>query len=175
MSRPLPGPGRSSAAALPRRRGRRPSGTGALDQGREGVKRIFREVDWSLSYVAFLVYFVVVITYQFGGAAAAILTAAGGLIIEPGQRRFPYWVAWFGLFLLWGAVSYTQSPFPSTAWSEGFIEYGKLWLICLVAANVLTNGPRLRFFLIFFLVLYMSHPLRGELFNTFIYGSTEWG
>lgn len=141
--------------------------------GWKGMKRLFTDVDWSISYVAFLLYFVIVITYRFSGASFVIAIALGGLIFERGRRSYPYWLAWFSLFLLWGAVSFTQSAYPDHAWNQGVIEFGKLLLICLVAANVLTNAPRLRFFLIFFLFLYATHPIRGALFNTFLYGYTE--
>ncbi len=141
--------------------------------GWKGVKRLFTDVDWSISYVAFLLYFVIVITYRFSGASFVIAIALGGLIFERGRRSYPYWLAWFSLFLLWGAVSFTQSAYPDIAWNNGVVEFGKLLLICLVAANVLTNGPRIRFFLIFFLFLYATHPIRGALFNTFLYGYTE--
>jgi len=146
-----------------------------LEKGWTGVKRIYQEVDWSVSYIAFLMYFVIVITYRFPGASWAIGTAVVGLVVEKGQRRLPYWLGWLLLFLIWGTVSYTQSQFPRIAWEDGVVEYAKLWLIMLVAVNVLTSAPRIRFFLIFFLFLYATHPVRGALFNWIVYSATVEG
>ncbi|MCG8469392.1 MAG: O-antigen ligase family protein [Gemmatimonadetes bacterium] len=142
----------------------------SVEKGWSGLRRVWTEVDWSLSFVAFLIYFVIVITYRFPGASYAVAAAAAGLIVEKGQRRMPYWLGWLLAFLIWGAVAYTQSQFPQVAWSRGVVDYGKLWLIMLVAVNVLTNPARVRFFLVFFLLLYATHPIRGALFNTFVYG-----
>ena len=70
------------------------------DEGWAGLKRIVTEVDWTLSFGAFLVYLIIVITYRFTGASVAIKVAVGGLILERGQRRFPYWLVWFLLVLV---------------------------------------------------------------------------
>ncbi len=154
--------------------GVRPLGPPAqvLETGLKGLKRVYKEVDWSISYLAFLFYFVIVVTYRFPGASFAIAAAVAGLIFEKGPRRLPYWMTWLAAFLIWGAVGVTQSRFPQLAWNDGVIEFAKLWLIMLVAVNVLTNRARIRFFLIFFLFLYATHPIRGALFNTIIYNNT---
>ncbi len=150
----------------------RPARGGSPRLPASSLKRIYRDVDWSLSYIAFLVYLVIVITYRFPGASIAIGVALGGLILEKRRPRLPFWLVGFAAFVLWGAASYTQSDFRTIAWEEGFLEFGKLWLICLVAANVLTSQARIRFFLVFLLLLYATHPIRGALFNTFVYGYT---
>ncbi len=168
-------PGPSGVASLSRQPTRGPAGAPRPggEKGIAGLKRIYKDVDWSVSFVCLLIYFVIVITYRFPGASFAIVGAVVGLIFEKGPRTVPYWLVWFLALLLWGTVSVTQSSFPDAAWNEGVVEYAKVWLICLVAVNVLTNSARLRFFLIFFLFLYATHPIRGALFNTFVYRSLE--
>jgi O-antigen ligase len=145
------------------------------DTGWRSLSRLWKDVDWSISYAAFLLYLVIVITYRFSGASVVIGGGAACLLLEKKGFRIPGWLIWFAAFLLWGVVVYTKSPYRAVAWDQGVVEYAKLWLICLVAANTLTTWPRVRFFLIFFLFLYVSHPVRGVLFNMFIYGSAEQG
>lgn len=179
MNAPAP----SSTATVPGRRGSHPPRTAhdatlrsppRRDQtGWASLKEIWREVDWSISYAAFLLYLVIIITYRFTGVSFAIGGGAACLILERKGFRMPGWVLWFAAFLLWGLVVYSRTPYRAVAWNEGIVVYSKMWLICLVAANVLNTRPRVRFFLIFFLFIYMTHPIRGALFNTFIYGYTE--
>ena len=46
----------------------------------------------------------------------------------------------------------------------------KLWLIALVAANALRTRQQLRFFLVFWLACFAFYPVRGALFNYYLYG-----
>lgn len=169
MNRPppyrLPNRGPAGAPALPQ-----PAVSDPSHEGLRGLKRIYQDVQWSPSFILLLLYFFITMTYRFEGASIAVGGAVAMLVMEKGRRRIPYWMVWFLALLIWGMVSYTQSSLPELAWQTGVLEYAKIWLACLVAVNVLTSTARIRFFIIFFIILYVTHPVRGALFNQFVYG-----
>jgi O-antigen ligase len=121
-----------------------------------------------------LVYVFVILTYRLPIGDVAMVAALVGVVFQRERLRFPPLLAWFGLYLLWGMVSYALSPYRSVV-GETLLDYGKLWLIALVAVNALRTRGQLRFFAIFFLFWFATHPARGALFNNFIYGYTEGG
>jgi len=51
----------------------------------------------------------------------------------------------------------------------------KLWLIALVAANALRTRAQVRFFLFFWLGCFALYPVRGALFNYYLYRETLFG
>ncbi len=96
----------------------------------------------------------------------AILFSSNPLVLPA-----PLW--WFGAFVLWAGVGSFQSPHPVLA-RDGFIEYGKLWLIFLLGVNVAHNRRELRTLTICWLALYAIYPVRGTLFNILL-GISEFG
>ena len=131
-------------------------------------------VEWSVAYVGFLLYILVMTTYQLGVGDLAVATALGGLLFEKQRFRFPAFLALMAALILWAAVGYFVTPFPAPVY-ERVYEFGKLWLIALVAVNVLTTRARVRFFLIFWVACFMLYPMRGTLVNYFIGGYTWFG
>jgi probable O-glycosylation ligase (exosortase A-associated) len=126
----------------------------------------WRGVSWSLTYVAFLWYMAVITTYHLPGASIAMIAALIGLAVEREPRRFPVLLAWFGGFIVWAAVAYPLTRFPEHV-QERVTLLAKLWLIVLVAANVLRTRSQIRFFIIFFLACYALYPMRGAFVNYF--------
>jgi O-antigen ligase len=51
----------------------------------------------------------------------------------------------------------------------------KLWLISLVAANALRTRAQLRFFVVFWLACFAFYPVRGAIFNYYLYHETVVG
>jgi O-antigen ligase len=133
------------------------------------------EVRWTLPYVGLLVYAFVILTYRLPIGDVAIVAALLGVAFQRDRFRFPPMLAWFGLYLIWAAVSgHVFSPYKSIV-GETLLDYGKIWLIALVAVNALRTPGQLRFFAIFFLFWFATHPVRGALFNNFVYGYTASG
>jgi hypothetical protein len=66
-------------------------------------------------------------------------------------------------------VGWAVSDFPSLVYLRLEMMV-KLWLIALVAANALRTRQQLRFFLFFWLACFAFYPVRGALFNYYLYG-----
>lgn len=132
-----------------------------------------RDVQWSLVYVAFLVYIFVVVTYRVPLGDIAVATALVGLLAQKGVRT-PAFFGWLGTFVLWCLFGYAQTLYPGEVW-ESVIVMGKIWLICLVAFNALRTSAQVRFFMIFFLCCFACYPARGAIFNYVFGGYTLVG
>lgn len=137
------------------------------------MRAIIGDVQWTPVYVGFLLYIFVIVTYRLPIATAAMILALAALLVQRERIRFPPLVLWFGIFILWGIVGYTQTRYNAVVWGE-LILFGKLWLIALVAVNALRTRGQIRFFLIFFLFCFATHPARGTIFN-YLGGYTEFG
>ncbi|MFQ5678525.1 MAG: hypothetical protein ACE5HP_03615, partial [Gemmatimonadota bacterium] len=154
---------------------RGPAGAGkTIGEAGRSLMAIVRDVSWSPSYVAFLVYIFVIVTYRYPVGQVAMAVALVGLLLEPGRFRMPPFLVWLAAFIFWAGVGYGQTTYPAIV-RENLDAFVRLWLLALVAVNVLKTGPRIRFFLIFFLVLFVTHPVRGALFNNFLYGHNVAG
>lgn len=130
-------------------------------------------VDWSPSYIAFLVYVFVITTYRVNLGTASMVTALVLLPLEPRPLRLPSPVIWAVAFVGWGFVGWTTTLYPAAVWDQ-VVELLKICGVMLVAVNVLTTRARLRFFMIAFLGFFAFYPVRGALFSYFIYhGNVE--
>src|SRR4029450_5074735 len=98
-----------------------------------------------------------------------IVIALIGLLTMKEPIRVPGLLKGLGILLLWGMVGWAVSDFPSL----GYLRRGvmvKLWVIALVAANALRTRQQIRFFLFFWLACFAFYPVRGALFNYYLYG-----
>jgi O-antigen ligase len=130
-------------------------------------------IQWSPVYAAFLIYIFVITTYRLNLGNLAMVAALGGLLFQR-QLRLPPLLLWLGLFLIWAATGYVTTKYPDVVW-EQLVGWGKLWLIALVAANALRSRAQIRFFTIVFLGSFALYPLRGALFNYYLYNSAVHG
>lgn len=151
----------------------------AATSGRRGARTVRRviaapRVDWSPSYIAFLVYIFVITTYRFQLGTEAMIAALLFLPLESRPLRFPRPVMWAVAFLLWGYVGWVGSEYRADVW-KACTDLAKICAVMLVAVNVLTTRPRLRFFLLAFLGFFAFYPVRGALFSFFIYHGTVEG
>ena len=135
---------------------------------------LFKGVQWSPSYVAFLVYIFVITTYRVQLGTASMVTALVLLPLERRHLRLPPPVIWAIAFLGWAFVGWGSSAYPNVVWPQ-VNELAKICGVMLVAVNVLTTRARLRFFLLAFLGFFAFYPVRGSLFAYFIYGGTVQG
>jgi O-antigen ligase len=134
----------------------------------------WRGVSWSITYVAFLVYIAVIITYRVPLAFAAMVTAMVGLAFQREKLTVPPPLICMGVFIGWAAVGYTVTSYPDEVW-ERLTIFLKLWLVALAAVNALRSSARIRFYLLFFLVCYAAYPLRGSILNYYVYHNTLMG
>jgi O-antigen ligase len=134
----------------------------------------WRGVQWSLTYVGFLGYIFAITTYRFAIGDVSIVIALIGLLTMKEPIRVPGLLKGLGVFLLWGMVGYALSNYPDMVYLR-LNTMVKLWMIALVAANALRTRQQIRFFLVFWLACYALYPVRGALFNYYLYGEKLFG
>ena len=134
----------------------------------------WKGVQWNLTYVGFLGYIFAITTYRFQIGDVSIVLALIGLLMMKEPIRVPGLLKGLGVFLLWGIVGYAFSRYPDLVYARLDIMV-KLWLIALVAANALRTRAQVRFFLFFWLACFALYPVRGALFNYYVYRETLFG
>ncbi len=135
--------------------------------GKRAPSKLFG-VDWSVSYVAFLVYVFVITTYRLAVGTEAMLTALVLLPLERRSLRMPAPVWWAIAFLAWACVGLATSDYGWIVWDQ-IVDLAKICGVMIVAVNVLTSSARLRFFMVAFLGFFAFYPVRGALFSFFLY------
>jgi O-antigen ligase len=131
-------------------------------------------VKWNLSFVAFLVYTAVIITYELPIGQATMIVAIVALPFTGERLRLPAVMQLMVLYCVFAVASYAGSPFQSVVKDE-LQNLARVFLITLVAVNVLGDRSRLRFYVFWYLGCMGGWPVRGALFNQFIYHSAELG
>jgi O-antigen ligase len=133
----------------------------------------FANVEWSLSFIGVLLYIFVTTTYRLPVGDVAMACALFGLFLLRGQLRFPPSAILYFSLLIWACVGLMLSPYPTVVVEE--IWNGvKVGLILLAIVNALRSPSQLRFFIVFFLACFGSHPARGTLIN-YVTGNADFG
>jgi O-antigen ligase len=125
-------------------------------------------VKWNIAFIGFCLYSVAVITYLAPIGQAAMILALLGLIFGADRIRWPAPLICFAAYYFWAAATYPASPWAPVVKHE-LVLIGRVALIFLVAVNVLTERSRLRFYVFLTLAAYGFYPVRGAVFNQFIY------
>lgn len=131
-------------------------------------------VRWNPLYVGFLLYMFAIVTYRLPIAMPAMVLALLALPFQRPRFRFPPLLGLFTVYLLWTGIGYFQTSYPKPV-GDQWIEYGKVWLIALVAVNALRTRAQLRFYMVFVLVCFAMYPARGAIFNYVFYRSSMGG
>lgn len=131
-------------------------------------------MDWVFTLGGFLLYLVVMTSYRLPVGDVAIAIALGGVLIQSGSVRLPGYLAWLTAFVVWAFVTSTGSAYPDWV-SPQLTALAKLCLIVFVAANAMRTRWQVRVFMVFFLGCFALFPLRGAMFNFFLYGSDVQG
>lgn len=137
-------------------------------------KSLFKGVRWSLAYIGFLAYIFVVTSYRLPVGTEAMGLALVALPLEKGRFRLPGIALWCLVLLGWSSTGLVTSQYPNIVW-DALIEYGKICLIVIAAENTIRSRSRLRLFIVVFLAFFAFYPVRGALFNFFIYGEKAGG
>jgi O-antigen ligase len=163
-------------AAFIRRRNVSPAGktTAPADGSAPPDAPLLAGLEWSPSFVAFIVYVFVITTYRVPVATLAMSVALLTLPLEPRPLRLPPVALWTAALLGWAFVGWGSSEYPAIVWDH-VVEFAKVCAVVLVAVNVLTSRARLRLFMLAYLGFFAFYPVRGALFNYFIYGGTMSG
>jgi O-antigen ligase len=134
----------------------------------------WKGVQWNLTYVGFLGYIFAITTYRFPIGDVSIVCALVGLLMQRENVRIPGLLKGLGVFILWAMVGYALTSYPTMVYAKLQIVL-KLWFIALVAANALRTRQQIRFFLTFWLACFAFYPVRGAIFNYYIYHETIFG
>lgn len=163
LSEPLPDP--DPAGAFSRRRP--PPATQSRSKILTAIVAAasdLKRIQWSLAYAAFILYIFIIVTYKLRIANVAIVVAAFGLLLRGRKIRFPPVVVLFGAFVLWAALGAFLSPYPDIVWQTVW-DRAKIWIIALVAVNVIISRAQLRFLLLFFVACFILVPARAAVVN----------
>jgi putative inorganic carbon (HCO3(-)) transporter len=151
---------------------------GASEAGRTTLRaelrQLWRGVEWTPTYVGFLLYVFVITTYRLPLATVSIIIALGGLLFQRERLRLPSMLLWMVGFVAWAVIGYTQTIYQQAAWTQLEILL-KIIVIMFVAVNALRTPAQVRFFMIFYLACFALYPLRGAIFNYHFYGESLRG
>jgi probable O-glycosylation ligase (exosortase A-associated) len=131
-------------------------------------------VQWTLVYLGFLGYVFAVTTYRLPIGDISMAIALIGLLTQRDRFRFPALIVSFALFLVWAVIGYSLTRDPALVYLRLQVV-GKLMVISLVAVNALRTRANIRFFIFFWLACFAFFPVRGALFNYYVYGETVYG
>ncbi|MDB4882080.1 MAG: hypothetical protein JWL95_846, partial [Gemmatimonadetes bacterium] len=134
----------------------------------------WRGVKWTLVYVGLLGYIFTITTYRAPIGDVSMAIALIGLMIQKDRFRMPGLLIGLGVFLAWCVVGYSITEEPQMVMVRLQVV-AKLWVIALVAANALRTRAQIRFFVVFWLACFAFYPVRGSLFNYYLYRETVAG
>ena len=163
-------PGR--VAPLAPRRGSRFRGIEQKDE----PETIVGNVQWTMAFVGLLVFIFGILTFRldaFGIGNIAMAAALLGVFLQKKSIRFPAPLAVLTLFLLWAVFGWLQTDYPHVVGEEVF-NFAKLCIIAFVTVNAVRTPGQTRFFLLFFIFVFATHPARGAIFN-YLGGDTTAG
>jgi probable O-glycosylation ligase (exosortase A-associated) len=141
---------------------------------RTELRALWRGVEWTPTYVGFLLYTFVITTYSLPLATVSMVIAVGGLLFQRQRLRFPSMWLWMVGFVAWAVLGYTQTIYQEAAWKQLEILL-KIIVIMFVAVNALRTPAQVRFFMIFYLACFALYPLRGAIFNYYFYDESLRG
>jgi O-antigen ligase len=134
----------------------------------------FTNMDWSPSFVAFLLYIGAVTTQRAPIGSAAMVSALVLLIFEKKKLTVPPALFWLFGLVVWSGVGLVLTSYPTQV-TEAVTEFGKIALISFAMVNVITSRARLRVFLLVVTFFFFIYPLRGTLQYYFIINETMAG
>lgn len=136
-------------------------------------------MQWSIGYIAFLCYIVSIITYALPIGSASMIVAMLAITLGGKDRwNVPISTALpFMGFVLIAFIGYRVTRFTSYRFNgwEPIIDLVKVMLIFFVAISVLSTWERVRFFIFVYLGAFGLYPVRGAIFNFFIYHASTQG
>jgi len=168
---PLPAPGRVTAG---RARGRAPAAFGVFRN-----EWPWQGVQWSLGYIAFLGYIVSIITYALPIGSASMIVAMLAITLG-GKDRWNVPMSTilpFAGFVLIAFLGFRVTRFTSFRFNgwQPITDLVKVMIIFFVAISVLSTWERVRFFIFVYLGAFGLYPVRGAIFNFFIYHASTQG
>lgn len=134
----------------------------------------WKGVKWNLAFIGFCAYSVTVITYIAPIGQISMIVALVGLAFGKERVRFPVPLLFFAAYYFYALLMSPMSPWPEQVKLE-LPLVARVGLIFLVAMNVLTERTRLRFYIFLYLAAFALYPVRGAIFNQFVYNAALLG
>jgi O-antigen ligase len=133
-------------------------------------------VRWSLGYICFLFYCAGITTYiaDFGTPSMVIALLALSIGAGGDRWRLPPYMALLAAFFVLAALGYKMTEYAEYTWTA-LTDLMKVMIVGAVGVAVLTSRARIRFFVFALLGMYGLYPVRGAIFNFFLYNSTTQG
>ena len=151
-----------------------------LASGRLGIAEcwpsgpLWRGAEWSFALIGLLGYTFVIESLRGAIGTLMMIVAIVGLCVGRERLRLPVPVLLFGALLMWSALCFPFSPYPDVVQAE-WVEFAKVWCVALVAGSTLRTWARIRGYMVLLLACFMVYPVRGTLFNYYIYHETMFG
>jgi len=134
----------------------------------------WRGVQWTTAYVGFLGYLFAITTYRLPIGDVSMVVGLAGLLAQKDRIRVPGILKGLALFLIWCVIGYSTTRYQHMM-TLRLEVVGKMWFVALVAANALRTRAQIRFAIIFWLACFAFYPVRGSIFNYYIYHETVVG
>ena len=132
-------------------------------------------VDFSPGFVCFLLYFFVITSYVVNLGQVAMAGAIVAVTMGSKDRwKFPSAMFFLVAFIIVITLTYKSTAYRNYVWTP-LEDFVKVFLIMIVGVSVLSNRARVRFFMFFALGTYALFPVRGGVFNWFIYSAATQG
>ena len=116
------------------------------------------------TFVVFLAYVFIIVTYKLGLGTVAMALALVSLCFIHQPLRAPRFLWFFAAWTVWAAIGYAVTPYPDEVWAA-LVQQGKLLLVAVVAVNALRTRNQVIYFMLFVLVSYLLFPIRATLVN----------
>jgi O-antigen ligase len=119
---------------------------------------------WTPTFVAFLAYTFIIVTYKLGIATVVMTLALGSVVSRAAVVRVPRFLWLFTAWLAWAALGYIVTPYAEQV-GPALVAQAKVLLVAFVAVNALRTTTQVRYFVIFLLASYVLVPIRAALVN----------
>jgi O-antigen ligase len=96
------------------------------------------------------------------------------LAIERTRLRLAAPVLWIAALVIWSFIGLAVTAYPAIV-TDKVTELAKVCAIMLAVVNTITTRTRVRFVLLFMVLLCVLFPVRGTFFNYYLYGNRLLG
>lgn len=132
-------------------------------------------VEWTPGYFCFLLYVFVISSYIVNIGQPTMIFAILAITMSSRDRwRFPAPMFLLGIFMVLITLTFQSTEYRSYVY-QPLEDMAKVCMIFFVGLSVLDTRARVRFFMFFYLGVFALFPVRGGLFNWFVYNATTQG
>ena len=120
----------------------------------------------TMTLFGLFIYLFCVHSFKLPLASLGIAIGVLGVLARSNEMTFPAPAIWFGVWLLWCAVTGVLSPFRATV-GDSLIDYLKIFLIFFVAINAAKTISQVTVFIGTWVLMFGLYPVRGTYLNFF--------